>query len=57
MPPRKFGECTRIPMCSKSIDSDTAITVDGSDYYSAVLCAMDFGCVLHEVKELYEFPA
>jgi hypothetical protein len=28
----------------------SVVVVDGSDYFAAVLCTKDFGCVLHERK-------
>lgn len=49
-----FGHCGRIRQYDSYDEAETskepAITEDGSDYYSALLCREDFGCVLHEPK-------
>ena len=47
-----FGKCLRIPMGCKyhmdDVKDELACTRDGSDYYAAILCQSDFGCVLWE---------
>lgn len=58
-----YGVCGRIKMRKETIhytgsqgdythtrDDEPAVTQDGSDYWSAVLCRKDFGCVLWESK-------
>jgi hypothetical protein len=50
-----FGTCMKITTldshrcCGEVVAPEAkAFTVDGSDYFSAILCREDFGCTLHE---------
>jgi hypothetical protein len=58
-----YGECKRIKMKGAirevtvtglarevTLENEKACTVDGSDYFSAILCRSDFGCVLWEQR-------
>lgn len=47
-----YGECTRIKHGRVSLPDPLplAITMDGSDYHSALYTRGDFGCVLHEAS-------
>jgi len=49
----RFGECRAIHMPDHDERDDElkVYCVDGSDYYAAVRCRKDFGCVLWERKE------
>lgn len=47
---KDFGTCNRIGQFDShesTPSEEIAGTVDGSDYFSAILCTKDFGCVLH----------
>ncbi len=49
-----YGICGRIKheentTACKKFDGQAGV-VDGSDYFAAVICRDDFGCVLHEPK-------
>jgi hypothetical protein len=43
----EYGTCEAI-VHGDSSGGDTAYTVDGSDYFSALRCKASFGCVLWE---------
>ncbi len=49
--PEGYGSCSRLKQAERhgpQPENEIALTEDGSDYYSALLCTKDFGCVLHD---------
>lgn len=57
----KYGACGRLKHHAErhgELDNgrtdgpdDAAVLIDGSDYFAALRCRSDFGCVLHEPLE------